>query len=343
MKKQEKILLWCVRIAGILATVLLVVFFLGLYPVMLFPKGDLFRLTSVESFDEPFSPPYRIDESVQTASQDASIVWWIGDSFSVVQFGHKPFPERYSEKYGIPLWFSHYNHFGARGLELLEKLKELPSSKRPKVLLLECVERNLYDLSGFLNVKGNFGVSLFPSSLALIRERFFISATPSIDFNWRRFLPVSFIRKHLDTYRYEIYGDHHPLATPQTFESYRYLEFADDNFENYESSDIESMVQIFSEFSAEVEKLGVQVVFAFPPNRNYFYRFKNREDKFALALYSAMDKHGLNYVNLHEVLFKEREKGVNLYWNTDSHWNSKAVEVSVDALHHEINKILIKE
>lgn len=343
MNKQEKIFLWCVRLAGIFAALLLVVFLLGLYPVMLSPKGDLFRLTSVKDFDEPFLKPYRINESVVSASPDASLVWWIGDSFSVVQFGHKPFPEQFSEKYKVPVFFSHYNDFKAQGIQVLEQLKALPQEKRPKVLLIECVERNLPELASFLNIEGAAWRSFVPPVLNLLRDRLFISATSSVDFTWRRFLPVSYVRTFLDTYRYKWYGDSHPLAIPHQENGLSYLEFADDDFKNYESTSVASLVSKFISFSVAAKELGIQVVWVIPPNRNYFYGQKKKDDNFIRSLYQAMKSANLLYVNLHEPLFKARDNGKSLFWKTDTHWNAFAVELSVEALHSEISKILTQE
>lgn len=338
MNKQEKIFLWCVRLAGIIATLLLVIFLLGLYPVMLSPKGDLFRLTSVKEFDEPFLKPYRINESVVSASPDASLVWWIGDSFSLVQFGHKPFPEQFSEKYKVPVFFSHINNFKAQGGQVLEQLKELPQEKRPKILLIECVERNLPELALFLNIEGVANRSFVPPILILLRDRLFISATSSVDFTWRRFLPVSYARTFLDTYRYKWYGDHHPLAIPHKENGLSYLEFVDDDFKNYESASIGNMVQVFSSFSKAAKELGVNVLWVIPPNRNYFFQYKNKEDFFARSLFQEMQKANLNYIDLHTPLFKARDAGESLYWKTDSHWNEKAVEISVEALEKVLQK-----
>lgn len=343
MNKQEKIFLWCVRLAGIFATLLLVVFLLGLYPVMLSPKGDLFRLTSVKDFDEPFLKPYRMNESVASASPDASLVWWIGDSFSVVQFGHKPFPEQFSEKYKVPVFFSHFNNFKAQGIQVLEQLKALPQEKRPKVLLIECVERNLPELASFLNIEGAAWRSFVPPVLNLLRDRLFISATSSVDFTWRRFLPVSYVRTFLDTYRYEWYGDHHPLAIPHQEGEFRYIEFASDSFENYESTSVASLVSKFTSFSVAAKELGIQVVWVIPPNRNYFFQYKNKEDFFARSLFQEMQKANLNYIDLHTPLFKARDAGESLYWKTDSHWNEKAVEISVEALEKVVQKYFTPE
>lgn len=338
MNKQEKIFLWCVRLAGIIATLLLVIFLLGLYPVMLSPKGDLFRLTSVKEFDGPFLKPYRINESVVSASPDASLVWWIGDSFSLVQFGHKPFPEHFSEKYKIPVFFSHFNNFKAQGAQVLEQLKELPQEKRPKVLLFECVERNVPECASFVNVERTTKRSFVPPILNLLRYRLFISATSSIDFTWRRFLPVSYARTFLDTYRYKWYGDHHPLAIPRQEGKLRYIEFASDSFENYESTSVASLVSKFTSFSVAAKELGIQVVWVIPPNRNYFFQYKNKEDFFARSLFQEMQKANLNYIDLHTPLFKARDAGESLYWKTDSHWNEKAVKISVEALEKVLQK-----
>lgn len=343
MNKQEKIFLWCVRLAGIFAALLLVVFLLGLYPVMLSPKGDLFRLTSIKDFDEPFLKPYRINESVVSASPDASLVWWIGDSFSVVQFGHKPFPEQFSEKYKVPVFFSHFNNFKAQGIQVLEQLKALPQEKRPKVLLIECVERNLPELASFLNIEGAAWRSFVPPVLNLLRDRLFISATSSVDFTWRRFLPVSYVRTFLDTYRYKWYGDSHPLAIPHKENGLSYLEFADDDFKNYESASIGNMVQVFSSFSKAAKELGVNVLWVIPPNRNYFYGQKKKDDNFIRSLYQAMKSANLLYVNLHEPLFKARDNGKTLFWKTDTHWNEKAVKISVEALEKVVQKYFTPE
>ena len=224
-----------------------------------------------------------------------------------------------------------------------EQLKELPQEKRPKILLIECVERNLPELALFFNIEGVANRSFVPPILILLRDRLFISATSSVDFTWRRFLPVSYVRTFLDTYRYKWYGDHHPLAIPHKENGLSYLEFADDDFKNYESASIGNMVQVFSSFSKAAKELGVNVLWVIPPNRNYFFQYKNKEDFFARSLFQEMQKANLNYIDLHTPLFKARDAGESLYWKTDSHWNEKAVEISVEALEKVVQKYFTPE
>ena len=98
MDTKTKIALWCVRGLGLLSIALLVIFFSGAFPQWFTGRGDLFRLTSVKQYEEVVDKPYHPDESVHTAPLDSGIVWWLGDSFSRVQFGHKPLPEEVSDK-----------------------------------------------------------------------------------------------------------------------------------------------------------------------------------------------------------------------------------------------------
>ena len=98
MDTKTKIALWCVRGLGLVSLLMLVLFFSGAFPQWFTGRGDLFRLTSAKSFKEDVDKPYHPDESVHTAPLDSGIVWWLGDSFSRVQFGHKPLPEEVSDK-----------------------------------------------------------------------------------------------------------------------------------------------------------------------------------------------------------------------------------------------------
>ena len=70
---------------------------------------------------------------------------------------------------------------------------------------------------------------------------------------------------------------------------------------------------------------------------------KNKEDFFARSLFQEMQKANLNYIDLHTPLFKARDAGESLYWKTDSHWNEKAVEISVEALEKVVQKYFTPE
>ena len=56
-----------------------------------------------------------------------------------------------------------------------------------------------------------------------------------------------------------------------------------------------------------------------------------------------MQKGNLNYIDLHTPLFKARDAGESLYWKTDSHWNEKAVKISVEALEKVVQKYFTPE
>lgn len=340
MKQSEKIFLWCLRIAGILALGLLVYFFSENKSVPSFVDGgDLYRLTSVQKFREEIKPFYRKGEKVKGYPKDSAVVWWIGDSFSKVQFGHKPFPEKFSEKYGTSVAFFEFLDFPGRGSEILNTIKNTSKEKRPKAIVVECVERNIPTLSVFLTLSDYKKQNSWTKKFSKIRDKYFIAATPTVDFMFRRTSPVPFIRNHLDSYRYKIYGDHHPLAVPHHKDSEYYFEYAEDSFEKYEGSDISEIQENFLTFSNASKELGVKVIFVFPPNRNYFFQSKSRKDVYIENLFYAMDKDNLIYVDLHTPLYKARDAGEKLYWNTDTHWNEKAVEISVNALYETFLKI----
>ena len=64
---------------------------------------------------------------------------------------------------------------------------------------------------------------------------------------------------------------------------------------------------------------------------------------FARSLFQEMQKANLNYIDLHTPLFKARDAGESLYWKTDSHWNEKAVKISVEALEKVVQKYFTPE
>lgn len=79
----------------------------------------------------------------------------------------------------------------------------------------------------------------------------------------------------------------------------------------------------------------VQFVFTVAPNKNSVYpenmpsRFPMGESGNVAQLYAGLEERGIPYVDLHEVF---RNSDDTLYFQTDSHWNTKGAAFAADAI-----------
>ena len=79
----------------------------------------------------------------------------------------------------------------------------------------------------------------------------------------------------------------------------------------------------------------IQFVFTVAPNKNSIYpenmpsRFPMGDSGNVSRLYTELEKQGIPYINLHEVLRNSEE---TLYFHTDSHWNAKGAALAADAI-----------
>ena len=188
MQKRQRIALWTVRLFGIASVLLMTLFFSGACPRWFVGRGDLFRLTSVMQFEELVAEPYHVDESVQTAPLDS-------DMLSVAGLG-KVAAVDYIDIQGSP-----------KRLFALAAARAAAKRPFPKVIVLECVERNffanlgqhtIFDYGNVAPWDEGLGTS---STVKRLRRRAFLEAPGTVDFKLRRFPPVAIIRKWNDTWR----------------------------------------------------------------------------------------------------------------------------------------------
>lgn len=390
---KEKIALWCVRILGVFVLLLLVLFFSGACPQWFTGRGDLFRLSSIAQFEEIVAEPYRADETVHTAPLDSALVWWIGDSFSRVQFGHRPLPEEVSELLSefasareilgdganVPrerMRVSAVDYIDLQGspkmLFALAAARAAAGLPTPKVIVLECVERNVYANLG-VNAVFDYG-NVAPwnegrglsSKIKRIRRRAFMEATGTVDFKLRRFPPVAAIRKLTDTWRYDLYGDTHPGAQAYVQKAsgvgdWHFVYMADSAgvlLDHKVDAEYEAVAKNLRNLDSLAQTFGARLLFVMPPNRELMWE-KNLGDLFLrntlplpscgldqmgcrhyFDFYDMLDSADIPNVDLSKEFFDLRMAGVDLYWKTDSHWNGNAHQAASRMIAAKIREML---
>ena len=354
MQTKERIALWSVRLLGLIAILLLVLFFTGACPQWFYGRGDLFRLTSVKAFEEVVAPPYHADESVQTAPLDSGIVWWIGDSFSRVQFGHKPLPEEVSDilsNNGIGK-VAAVDYIDLQGspkmLFALGKARADAALPFPKIIVLECVERNIYDNLG-VNAVFDYGEVApwneghgIASKVKHVRRKAFLEATGMVDFKLRRFAPAAAIRKANDTWRYALYRDEHPGAPTRNGKPLR-LGFSEDSagviMQPRMDAEYSAVLKNLSGLDSLAKSFGARLLFVMPPNRELMWERGVRYPQYD-RLYGMLDSAGIENVNLVVPFQNAMSAGKEVYWKTDSHWNGNAHRIASELIANKLRKML---
>ncbi len=375
MDTKTKIALWCVRGLGLVSIAMLVLFFSGAFPQWFTGRGDLFRLTSVKKFKEDVDAPYHPDESVHTAPLDSGIVWWLGDSFSRVQFGHKPLPEAVNDALdaaGIGK-VSAVDYIDLQGspksLFALAAARAKEGKPVPKVIVVECVERNVYANFG-ANAVFDYG-NVAPwnegkglgSKVKRIRRRAFLEAPGTVDFKLRRFPPTAAVRELTDTWRYSFYKDTHPGAEEGWIgvgtyrETNPFLMFAEDTagvlLDNKNPEEYEAVAEHLKGLDSLAKSFGARFLFVMAPNRNLFWRDDVNDRFLTMGLptvspdakhyfdfYDMLDSAGVENVDLTVPFFKARKAGKDIFWNTDSHWNGNAHGIASDAIAEKLLKMI---
>ena len=375
MDTKTKIALWCVRGLGLVSLLMLVLFFSGAFPQWFTGRGDLFRLTSAKPFKEDVDKPYHPDESVHTAPLDSGIVWWLGDSFSRVQFGHKPLPEEVSDKLSAERIgkVAAVDYIDLQGSP--KKLFALAAARAkegkfvPKVIVVECVERNVYANFG-ANAVFDYG-DVAPwnegkglgSKVKRIRRRAFLEAPGTVDFKLRRFPPTAGLRELTDTWRYSLYKDTHPGADEGWagvgvyHDTKPFLAFAEDTagvlLYNKNSEEYKAVVEHLKDLDSLAKTFGARLLFVMAPNRNLFWRNDVNEWLLLAGLpqaspdarhyfdfYDMLDSAGIENVDLTVPFFKARKAGKDIFWKTDSHWNGNAHEIASDSIAAKLSIML---
>lgn len=378
MDTKTKIALWCVRGLGLVSIAMLVLFFSGAFPQWFTGRGDLFRLTSVKQFEEIVDKPYHPDESVHTAPLDSGIVWWLGDSFSRVQFGHKPLPEEVSDKLtaagiGKVAAVDYIDMQGSpKSLFALAAARAKEGKPVPKVIVVECVERNVYANFG-ANTAFNYG-DVAPwnegkgvaSKIKRIRRRAFLEAPGTVDFKLRRFPPVAEIRELTDTWRYALYGDRHSDAKvwrrpmikaydgtiqplPAMAKVADHLVYAPDSVgvgtNSTFAAENTALIKNLRNLDSLAWTFGARLLFVMPPNRNhqwgegYYILYDNFHDMLSVNNIISINLEG-PFTKLRGKNF--REPPGEIYWRTDSHWNGKAHAAASEAITKKLIRMIKK-
>ena len=354
MQKRQRIALWTVRLLGIVSVLLLALFFSGACPRWFVGRGDLFRLTSAKQFEELVADPYHVDESVQTAPLDSGIVWWLGDSFSRVQFGHKPLPEEVSDMLSVAglgkVAAVDYIDIQGSPKKLFALAAARAAAKRPfpKVIVLECVERNFFVNLGQHTIFDYGNVAPWDegrgtsSTVKRLRRRAFLEAPGTVDFKLRRFPPVAAIRKWNDTWRYALYGDEHPGAP--AFKGARpRLVFSEDVAGLIRESETESeygaVLKNLANLDSLAKTFGARLLFVMPPNRENMWTPGAGYPQYE-RLYAMLDSAGIENVNLVPPFLAAINVGEDVYWKTDSHWNGRAHRIASDLITRKLQEML---
>ena len=377
MDTKTKIALWYVRGLGLVSLLMLVLFFSGAFPQWFTGRGDLFRLTSAKPFKENVNKPYHPDESVHTAPLDSGIVWWLGDSFSRVQFGHKPLPEEVSDLLAITgvgrvAAVDYIDLQGSpKSLFALAAARAKEGKPVPKVIVVECVERNVYANFG-ANAVFDYG-DVAPwnegkglgSKVKRIRRRAFLEAPGTVDFKLRRFPPTAALRELTDTWRYSLYKDTHPGADEgwagvgAYHDAKPFLAFAEDTagvlLYNKNPEEYKAVVEHLKGLDSLAKTFGARLLFVMPPNRNLFWRddvnewllpaglpLVSPDAKHYFDFYDMLDSAGIENVDLTVPFFKARKAGKDIFWKTDSHWNGNAHWIAKGLITTKLSKMLPK-
>jgi len=377
MDTKTTIALWFVRGLGLFSIALLVIFFSGAFPQWFTGRGDLFRLTAAKQFEEIVDEPYHPDESVHTAPLDSGIVWWLGDSFSRVQFGHKPLPEEVSDKLsaagiGKVAAVDYIDLQGSpKSLFALAAARVKEGKPVPKVIVVECVERNVYANFGANAVfdygemaPWNEGKGLGPK-VKRIRRRAFLEAPGTVDFKLRRFPPTAAVRELTDTWRYSLYKDTHPgaaggwIGVDVSRDEKPFLEFAEDTagvfLANKNHEEYEAVVEHLKGLDSLAKTFGARLLFVMPPNRDLFWRddvnewllpaglpLVSPDAKHYFDFYDMLDSAGIENVDLTVPFFKARKAGKDIFWRTDSHWNGNAHGIASGAIAEKLLRVIEK-
>ncbi len=98
--------------------------------------------------------------------------------------------------------------------------------------------------------------------------------------------------------------------------------------------ELEQIARRLAELQRALEAEGKRFVFTVAPNKNSLYpehmpaRYPNRhENSNAVRLAPILERYGVNYVNLFDVLSDEL-----LYYRTDTHWTPKGAALGADAI-----------
>lgn len=377
MDTKTKIALWYVRGLGLVSLLMLVLFFSGAFPQWFTGRGDLFRLTSAKPFKEDVNKPYHPDESVHTAPLDSGIVWWLGDSFSRVQFGHKPLPEEVSDLLAITgvgrvAAVDYIDLQGSpKSLFALAAARAKEGKPVPKVIVVECVERNVYANFG-ANAVFDYG-DVAPwnegkglgSKVKRIRRRAFLEAPGTVDFKLRRFPPTAALRELTDTWRYSLYKDTHPGADEgwagvgAYHDAKPFLAFAEDTagvlLYNKNPEEYKAVVEHLKGLDSLAKTFGARLLFVMPPNRDLFWRddvnewllpaglpLVSPDAKHYFDFYDMLDSAGIENVDLTVPFFKARKAGKDIFWKTDSHWNGNAHWIAKGLITTKLSKMLPK-
>ena len=378
MDTRTKIALWCVRGLGLVSLLMLVLFFSSAFPQWFTGRGDLFRLTSAKPFKEDVDKPFRPDESVHTAPLDSGIVWWLGDSFSRVQFGHKPLPEEVSDLLSITGMgkVAAVDYIDLQGspkkLFALAAARAKEGKPVPKVIVVECVERNVYANFGANTVfdygdvaPWNEGKGL-GSKVKRIRRRAFLEAPGTVDFKLRRFPPTTALRELSDTWRYSLYKDTHPgaeegwIGVGAYYDVKPFLEFTEDTagvlLDNKISEEYEAVANRLKGLDSLAKSFGARLLFVMAPNRNLFWRndvnewlllaglpLVSPDAKHYFDFYDMLDSAGIENVDLTVPFFKARKIGWDVFWRTDSHWNGIAHRIASGLIARKLLGMLSKK
>ena len=355
MKKKDLILLIFIYLAGIAALFV----FITARSSFLFKKvsqsqglftvkyGDLYQTARIDDFKILLpAPAEEKNEDLRSGNINESDMIIFGDSFFTTHYGANNFPNQIAEKFNIKpfVYIDIYDDYKYLPFYFLKKHGYKKQEK--KILLFESVERSLvtrFDREYNPNPEINepLGTESGPSKQNVwddVKKVWFTETDEKYEWFLKNNIVTNKLVDIITTQKFRWFGIIHQrtpvysLNPPILFYEGPIRQFKE-GFGNDEQVEAISEKLLFMQKEL-LERYNLELVFMPIPNKYTVYYELLTEEKyndFLPRLHDELDRLKIKNVRVYDA-FVSAPKDELLYWNSDTHWNNKGMEISLNLL-----------
>ncbi|MBN2481876.1 MAG: hypothetical protein JXB19_09060 [Bacteroidales bacterium] len=305
--------------------------------------GDLYYFSCISEFQEEFPSKvrkYRYSEDNPDISS-ADILTY-GDSFFDIIFT-KSIPERLSDTLNSEVYSyvtqnpTHSNPF------CLLNISEYPPVSNQKYFIYETVERN---------IPAKFSNEFDPNCTVINETTFSKIYNQLLNIIFRTnsenlyevILKQSYLThrtySYIATLKFKLFGYISPLTSkyktgnkPWLFYDKEYDSDPGSFYYNYSDDEIDMFANNIGKLRDELlNRYNLKLVFFPIPNKyTLYHRFINNDpyNEFLPRLYKELDSRQIQYVDVYHEFKNNKD---TLYYGTDTHWNSKGIDIALSLL-----------
>ena len=354
--KKDKLLLYIFYAVGILGLGVFIVtkneYLMSKATETMYDDGDLYRFGKVRHFKVPMPGYEFLDEEFSTENLDTVQVFMIGDSFLESCRGHQAIPVQLSEaldervypvqagdstRYFNPIYF-----FKKEGI----------TNSRPRVLILERVERYIVDefIDPFdedPSTTPQVASAEVGSGLAAFERRWFTDAEKNYEILLTSSSVTAPIIEVWNTMCFSVLGrisekvPVYSLSPPFLFYDEEVVQGKTTSFYYPHTDSLIAQIadNVAAISSALKEQYNTDLLFMPIPNAYTLYHtFINNDqyDGFVPRLESALEERGVKVVKLYQKYVDTKDI---LYFPTDSHWNAQGVAIALEETLSELRRM----